>query len=91
MASAYSEWVGIGAGVLTGVSMLPQLVKIIKEKKAENISYFMLFLLLIGLGGWVWYGVLKNDYPIIITNGFSFLVNCIIIVFSVKYKQAPGH
>ncbi|HEV7782433.1 MAG TPA: SemiSWEET transporter [Chitinophagaceae bacterium] len=83
----YSEYVGIGAGVLTGISMLPQLFKIIKEKKAENISYFMLFLLLAGLGGWVWYGILRNDYPIIITNGFSFLVNLTIIGFSIKYKQ----
>ena len=90
MTGDYSSYVGIGAGVLTGISMLPQLFKIIKEKKAENISYFMLFLLLAGLGGWVWYGILKNDYPIIITNGFSFLVNLTIIGFSIKYKEAPG-
>ncbi len=84
----YTGYVGIGAGVLTAVSMLPQLFKIIKEKKAEDISYFMLFLLLVGLAGWVWYGILKNDYPIIITNGFSFLVNLVIIIFSVKYKKS---
>ena len=83
-----SQYVGIAAGICTGVSMLPQLIKIIKEKKAENLSYLMLFVLLLGLGGWIWYGILKDDYPIIITNSFSFIVNVLIIIFSIKYKSS---
>ena len=83
-----SQYVGIAAGICTGVSMLPQLIKIIKEKKAENLSYVMLFVLLLGLGGWIWYGILKDDYPIIITNSFSFIVNVLIIIFSIKYKSS---
>jgi MtN3 and saliva related transmembrane protein len=83
----YSLYIGIGAGVCTALSLLPQLFKIIKNKKANDISYFMLFILLAGLGGWIWYGILKKDYPIIITNSFSLLVNLLIIGFSVKYKN----
>jgi len=83
----FSLYIGIGAGVCTALSLLPQLFKIIKDKKADDISYFMLFILLAGLGGWIWYGILKNDYPIITTNGFSFLVNLLIIVSSIKYKN----
>ena len=82
----YSLYIGIGAGIFTALSLLPQLFKIVKEKKADDISFFMLFILLLGLGGWIWYGILKNDYPIIITNGFSLLVNLLIIGFSIKYK-----
>jgi MtN3 and saliva related transmembrane protein len=82
----FSLYVGIGAGIFTGISMLPQLFKIIKSKKAEDISYFMLAILLVGVGGWVWYGIIKNDYPIIITNAFSFLVNLAIFGFSIRYK-----
>jgi MtN3 and saliva related transmembrane protein len=47
----------------------------------------MLLILLAGLGGWIWYGVLKQDYPIIITNSFSFVVNSLITAFSIKYKS----
>ena len=83
----YSNYVGIGAGICTAVSLLPQLIKIIKEKKANDISYVMLFVLLAGIGGWIWYGILKEDYPIIITNSFSFIVNVLVICFSIKYKQ----
>ena len=80
-------YVGIIAGVLTSVSLLPQLIKIIREKKAQAISYFMLIILLLGLGCWVWYGILKNDLPIIVTNCFSFLINSLVIIFTVKYKK----
>ncbi|MEP7377089.1 MAG: SemiSWEET transporter [Chitinophagaceae bacterium] len=83
----YSLYIGIGAGVCTALSLLPQLFKIVKEKKADDISYFMLFILLAGVAGWIWYGILKKDYPIVITNVFSFLINLLIIAFSIKYKN----
>lgn len=80
-------FIGIVAGILTSVSLIPQLVKIIREKKAHNISYLMLIVLVCGLSCWVWYGILRNDMPIIITNGFSVLVNCFVIFFTIKYKD----
>jgi MtN3 and saliva related transmembrane protein len=82
-----SLYVGIGAGICTAVSLLPQLYKIMKKKKAEDISFFMLSILLAGIGGWIWYGVLKKDLPIIITNSFSFLINILIIIFSAVYRK----
>lgn len=83
----YTLYIGIGAGVCTAISSLPQLVKIIKKGKAEDISWLMLFILIIGIGGWIWYGFMKQDYPIIITNSFSFVINLLIIIFSIKYKK----
>jgi MtN3 and saliva related transmembrane protein len=81
-----TNYIGIGAGICTAISMLPQLNKIIREKKAGDISYVMLIILLVGLAAWAWYGFLKNDYPIIITNSFSFLVNSLILFFTFKYR-----
>lgn len=84
---AYSQYVGIFAGILTGISLLPQLLKIIREKEAEDLSLGMLVILMAGLAGWIWYGILKEDYPIIITNGFSLLVNTAIIILSARYRR----
>ena len=67
-----TQWIGIAAGVLTSVSMLPQLIKIIKEKKAGDVSVVMLLVLIGGLALWAVYGFMKEDWPIIITNSFSF-------------------
>jgi MtN3 and saliva related transmembrane protein len=83
----YSQYIGIIAGILTGVSLLPQLLKIIKEKKANSISFGMLAVLLAGLCAWILYGVLKKDYPIIVTNSFSLLTNIVILILATKYKN----
>ncbi|MES2329762.1 MAG: SemiSWEET transporter [Bacteroidota bacterium] len=92
MANIFSDSILIGttAGVLTSISLLPQLMKIIKEKKAQDISISMLLFLFIGLGLWIFYGVLKKDLPVIITNSFSLLFNMAIIFFSLRYKKRGG-
>jgi MtN3 and saliva related transmembrane protein len=79
--------IGVVASVLTGISMLPQLLKLIKEKKSEGISLWMLSVLCIGLGCWVWYGCLKTDWIIIISNTFSLLINLTTAALSLKYKD----
>jgi MtN3 and saliva related transmembrane protein len=82
-----TQLIGIGAGILTSTAMLPQLIKIIKEKKAENISILMLIILISGLSLWAVYGFMKEDWPIIITNCFSILVNLLMLLFGIKYKN----
>lgn len=79
--------IGIVAGTCTAISLLPQLVKILKEKKAEHLSFLFLFILLAGQGLWIWYGILREDPPIIVTNAVSAFFNIGIIVFGFKYKQ----
>ncbi len=81
-----STLVGISASISTAVSSLPQLVKLCREKKAENVSLGMFWVLVGGLAIWVWYGILKQDWIIIIANGFSFLVNLATVLLSIRYK-----
>ena len=78
--------IGTVASVDTALSMVPQLTKLIKEKKAENISLYMLFVLYLGVSCWIVYGILKNDWIIIISNSFSFVVNLALTVITLKYK-----
>ena len=78
--------IGTVASVGTALSMLPQLTKLIKEKKAEDISLYMLFVLFLGVSCWIVYGILKNDWIIIISNSFSFVINLALTVLTLKYK-----
>jgi MtN3 and saliva related transmembrane protein len=89
--SNFTQIIGLAAGICTSTSLLPQLIKLIKNKKAEDISLFYLIILFIGLALWTVYGILRNDLPIIATNGFSVLVNSIIIILGIKYKKAQGN
>ena len=79
--------VGLIASILSASSMLPQLVKIIKEKNADSISLGMIILIICGLSTWVYYGVLKSDWIIIGSNAFAVLINILMVIFSLKYKK----
>lgn len=81
--------VGLVAGILTASSMVPQVVKTIKEKKAEDVSLFMLVILMLGVATWVVYGVIRDDMPIIVTNSFSLLVNITMIILRLKFNRKP--
>ena len=83
----YTEVTGIVAAIITGGSMIPQLVKIIKCKQAEGISISTIAVLMAGLALWTVYGIQKHDIPIIATNSFSFFVNAFLIFFGIKYKK----
>jgi MtN3 and saliva related transmembrane protein len=79
--------IGIAAGILTAASMLPQVFKTLKTKQAEHVSPLMLVILICGVGLWMVYGIIKNDLPIILTNGFSILVNLVMLFLRWKYRK----
>ena len=82
-----TQIIGLFAGVCTASSLLPQLIKTVKEKKADEISKGMLFILMTGVAVWIVYGVLRKDLPIIVTNAFSLLLNIIMMIFRFKYGK----
>ena len=79
--------IGLVAGLFTATSLLPQVIKTFKEKKAEQVSLFMLIVLLAGQILWIVYGFAKSDIPIIATNCFSLLVDILMIVLRIKFKN----
>src|SRR5215211_3188420 len=83
----WTQIIGLAAGVLTASSMIPQVVKTLKEKKAEDVSLVMLVVLLSGIILWIIYGIKRDDMPIIATNSFSLLVNVTMIVLRIKYHK----
>ncbi|MBL7881319.1 SemiSWEET transporter [Chryseobacterium gambrini] len=78
---------GIIAGLLTSGSMIPQLVKVIKDKNADDLSSGMLIVLISGVSLWIWYGFLKDELPIILTNAFSVVVNVTLLIYCLIYKN----
>ena len=81
------QLVGISASLFTAISLIPQLVKMIREKQIVKMSLSMLGILFIGLSLWIWYGFLIDNWILIISNAFSLLVNLVIMLLSIKYKS----
>lgn len=78
---------GIIAGIFTSVAMLPQLLKVLKEKDVENLSVFTLIILITGLSLWVWYGFEKDDIAVIASNLFAVVLNGVLFACYWIYKE----
>ena len=83
----WTQIIGLAAGILTASSLLPQVIKTLKEKKADDVSLIMLIVLQAGLVLWIVYGIKREDLPIIATNSFSLLVNIFMVILRIKYKK----
>lgn len=83
--------IGIGASIGTALYLLPQLFKIIKTKKSEDISIWMLVVLFTGVSLWIAYGFLKKDWIIIISNCVSLLINIAIVTLALRYQNKNNH
>lgn len=79
--------IGILASVFTASSLLPQLIKLVQTKKAGDISLMMLITLFMGIAFWIYYGFLKQDWIIIISNSVSLLLNISIVILTVIHKN----
>jgi len=78
---------GIVAGFLTSIAMIPQLIKVIKEKNVEDLSWMMILVLICGLSLWVWYGIIQNELPIILSNAFAVLVNVTLFICYLMFRK----
>lgn len=81
------EILGLIAGALTAIASMPQLIKVLKTKNVEDISWLMLVILITGLSLWVWYGFEQNELPIILSNSFAVLVNLTLLISYFIYKN----
>lgn len=83
----YIDIIGVIAGLLIIISFIPQLVTIIKNKSAKDISVLMYIILLVAQILWMVYGILKNDLQIIITNTVTSFITVLIICCSLYFNS----
>jgi MtN3 and saliva related transmembrane protein len=80
--------IGLVAGFCTTVSFLPQVIKTWKTRSAQDLSFAMLLIFLIGLALWMFYGVVISSLPIILANAVTIaLVSCILLL---KWRYGEG-
>ena len=83
----YIDIIGLFAGTCVTLSVIPQILKVWRTKKVKAISLKTFSILTFGIGVWIVYGILKNDLPIIITNGVSFCLNLLMVYFIIYYEK----
>jgi MtN3 and saliva related transmembrane protein len=82
-----TDILGYTAGAVTTFTFLPQVIKTWKEKSAKNISLLMFVIAVTNEIMWIVYGVLLNNWVIILTNSILMVMALTIIYFKLTYKQ----
>ena len=80
----YITIIGLTAAAIGGISLFPQVLKVLRTKSTKDISREMILLLAGSIFLWLIYGILLTNLPIIIANFFGFIQALIILFYKIK-------
>lgn len=81
------DFLGAVAGVITTLTILPQVIKTVKEKSVKDISLMMFVIAAVNEAMWIVYGTLKNDWVIILTNAVILCLSLTMIYLKFAYAS----
>lgn len=82
-----NDLLGLSAGFLTSVAVLPQVVRTWRRKQARDISIWQPLILITGMALWLAYGVVLNDTPLIAANSFSIACYLMLLLMKIIYDR----
>ena len=77
--------IGLIAATCTTCSFLPQVIKILRSKRTNDVSLLMYTILSTGLFLWLIYGFLLMDLPLILANTVSFTLAMCVLVLKIRH------
>lgn len=77
-----ATWIGLAAGFLTSIAVIPQVVRTWQTKHARDISIWQPLILIAGMLLWLFYGLILDDLPLIAANSFS--ISCYLVLLGMK-------
>lgn len=86
MDTTLTEIVGYCAALLTTLSFLPQVHKIWRSKRADDISAPAFAAFSLGIVLWLLYGIALGSWPIILANGITLILTLGILVLTARYR-----
>lgn len=87
MTTLITNIIGYVAAAVGTSMMLPQVVKFVKTKKADDVSLGMAVLYLFNCVLWLIYGILIVAYPVVVANGIALVISIVQIVLKRKYSS----
>jgi len=80
-----TDVIGLVAGLLTTVSLVPQVMKIWKTRSAKDVSRKMFIAFCTGVALWLVYGILQREIPIILWNAVTLMLGLAILAMKLKF------
>jgi MtN3 and saliva related transmembrane protein len=80
-----TEWIGLLAAILTTACYVPQALHVVRERNTDGISLSAYLTLFIGIVLWLVYGLLMHDMPLILANGLTLPLLCVVIYVKIQH------
>ncbi len=77
--------IGFIAGFLSAISLVPQLIKSYRSRSLNDVSLPALLIIASATGMWMLYGFLISSLPLIVTDGFLFMVAVALVFLKIKH------
>ena len=82
------EFIGLTAAILTTIAFVPQVIKVIRSKKTNNLSLTTYVIFTIGVGLWLVYGLFKKSISMILGNGITLVLSSLILYYIFLGKKS---
>ena len=76
--------IGLLAAALTSLSYIPQVTKALPSGSTDDLSSKTLAVLAAGLALWIGYGILKEDFVIMVANAVGLSLVATLIAFKIR-------
>jgi MtN3 and saliva related transmembrane protein len=83
----FKELLGFLGGLLTTAGFIPQVVRLFKLKKAEEISMTFTICFVIGIVFWLIYGIVFGLLSVIFWNAITLVLGCLMLYAKFKYGR----
>ncbi len=81
------DWIGLLAGTLTTVAFIPQVIKIWRSKKADDISISMFLIFTAGVTLWIVFGIQIGSLPVTLANAVTLMLTLVILILKYRYRK----
>lgn len=82
-----NQLIGLLAATLTTFSFVPQVARIWRTRRAEDISLPAFSIFAAGVFLWLVYGILREDLPIILANAITFLLAASVLALTIFLRS----
>ncbi len=79
----FANYIGSFAATCTTIAFVPQAIKSYRTRDLSGISLPMYAIFTSGVALWLVYGLLKQDWPIIIANAITVGLSAMILVLKI--------
>jgi MtN3 and saliva related transmembrane protein len=77
---------GFCAGTLTTIAFVPQVLQVYRTRNTKDLSLGMFLVMSSGVALWLLYGILQQDWAVIVANAVTLPLALYIVMMKIKHK-----